>query len=464
MGFATYDEVKKAVEGDEQQKLDLFSDMQSIDEGARDAGRQFQLFRLMQTEHDMDAAQFKDAKVKVKKSLGELNDKLNIYLSKEQGIETKSPKAFEKWLKSHQPFHWFVEFYRIIKDGGFDVIIGNPPYVEYSKVRKTYSLPESFKTVSCGNLYALVLERSYQLLRKTSKSGFIIPLSIACTKRMEQLRILQQKQNIWFSCYDMRPGSLFEGVAQRLCILLGSYSARGKVAGFHTGGYRRWKAPERPSLLSTLGYTQYDFPQYDNFPKLKDDIEVRILNKLSGSSIQNFCDSLSEPIFVHRIVRYFIKAFDFTPVFVDANGKPGKSDDYKPFKFIESQREPINALLNSNMFYWFWRLHSDGFHCGYNDVFLLPYDGEMKTSIKDSLSKLNQILMNDLQNGSVEKTISTKTGKISYQEFSPKQSICVINQIDSVLAEHYDFSQEELDFILNYDIKYRMGLDSFEGT
>jgi hypothetical protein len=30
----------------------------------------------------------------------------------------------------------------------------------------------------------------------------------------------------------------------------------------------------------------------------------------------------------------------------------------------------------------------------------------------------------------------------------------------SVLAQHYGFTDEELDFIINYDIKYRMGRDS----
>ncbi|MDP2060943.1 MAG: hypothetical protein U1C58_08635 [Flavobacteriaceae bacterium] len=34
----------------------------------------------------------------------------------------------------------------------------------------------------------------------------------------------------------------------------------------------------------------------------------------------------------------------------------------------------------------------------------------------------------------------------------------MINLIsDTVLAEYYDFTEEELDFIINYDIKYRMG-------
>lgn len=31
------------------------------------------------------------------------------------------------------------------------------------------------------------------------------------------------------------------------------------------------------------------------------------------------------------------------------------------------------------------------------------------------------------------------------------------NEIDKVLTEHYGFTEEELDFIINYDIKYRMG-------
>ena len=32
-----------------------------------------------------------------------------------------------------------------------------------------------------------------------------------------------------------------------------------------------------------------------------------------------------------------------------------------------------------------------------------------------------------------------------------------INQIDTVLTQYYEFTKEELDFIINYDIKYRMG-------
>jgi hypothetical protein len=36
----------------------------------------------------------------------------------------------------------------------------------------------------------------------------------------------------------------------------------------------------------------------------------------------------------------------------------------------------------------------------------------------------------------------------------------IIDEIDRVLARHYGFTDEELDFIINYDIKYRMGRDA----
>jgi hypothetical protein len=49
------------------------------------------------------------------------------------------------------------------------------------------------------------------------------------------------------------------------------------------------------------------------------------------------------------------------------------------------------------------------------------------------------------------------TGRVEYDEFYMKLSKPIIDEIDKVLAKHYGFTEEELDFIINYDIKYRMG-------
>jgi hypothetical protein len=52
----------------------------------------------------------------------------------------------------------------------------------------------------------------------------------------------------------------------------------------------------------------------------------------------------------------------------------------------------------------------------------------------------------------------TQTGTTQTQSFKIQKSKPIIDEIDSILAEHYGFTEEELDFVVNYDIKYRLGL------
>ena len=51
---------------------------------------------------------------------------------------------------------------------------------------------------------------------------------------------------------------------------------------------------------------------------------------------------------------------------------------------------------------------------------------------------------------------------VETQLFKVKNSKPLIDEIDRVLAEHYGFTDEELDFIINYDIKYRMGREGID--
>ena len=54
------------------------------------------------------------------------------------------------------------------------------------------------------------------------------------------------------------------------------------------------------------------------------------------------------------------------------------------------------------------------------------------------------------------------SGRVLYYEYYPIKAKQIIDKIDCALAEHYGFSDEELDYIINYDIKYRMGSDAEE--
>ena len=59
--------------------------------------------------------------------------------------------------------------------------------------------------------------------------------------------------------------------------------------------------------------------------------------------------------------------------------------------------------------------------------------------------------------------IQKQTGETQTQSFKISLSKSIIDEIDNVLAEHYGFTAEELDFIINYDIKYRMGKELEDG-
>ncbi|GJL53114.1 MAG: hypothetical protein NPIRA02_02460 [Nitrospirales bacterium] len=118
------------------------------------------------------------------------------------------------------------------------------------------------------------------------------------------------------------------------------------------------------------------------------------------------------------------------------------------------------CLANSSLFYWFYSAFSDCEHIndGLLRGFYIP-----KTWEETDWGTLSQQLSNSIEEHSERKTISTKQGhKIEYVEINALNSKFIIDDIDRMLAKHYGFSEDEVDFIINYDIKYRMGQETGE--
>ena len=142
--------------------------MERIEEDAEVGSRVFDQFRKQQTTLGGEVTPVD--KATLKEWLHLLESQLNGYLANEYGVNPQDSAAYDGWRTSHRPFHWFVDFYEIMNKGGFDVIIGNPPYVEYSKVKTDYTI-KGFATEDCGNLYAFVVERNKGLCSSDGRTS-----------------------------------------------------------------------------------------------------------------------------------------------------------------------------------------------------------------------------------------------------------------------------------------------------
>ncbi len=72
-------------------------------------------------------------------------------------------------------FHWHKVFPEVMAEGGFDIIIGNPPYVRHELIKDWKpALRNSFETYrSSADLYVYFFELGHQLLKPGGKLGYI---------------------------------------------------------------------------------------------------------------------------------------------------------------------------------------------------------------------------------------------------------------------------------------------------
>ena len=136
-----------------------------------------------------------------------------------------------------------------------------------------------------------------------------------------------------------------------------------------------------------------------------------------------------------------------------------KNED--PTVFFEDSCSFATCLFNSSLLYWFHSAFSDCEHI--NDALIRTFKIPRSWDAED-WGRIKRKLSNNLEHYAQRKIIMTKEGhKIEYDQIDASKSKRLIDQIDQVLAEHYGFTDEELDFIINYDIKYRMGRQAVGG-
>jgi hypothetical protein len=316
----------------------------------------------------------------------------------------------------------------------FDIIVGNPPYVEDGK----YS-----GTIECryGNIYANVLVESAALLEKDGTIGFVIPISYVATPRMKKLREELRKKvpNQYLLNFADRPDCLFSSVHQKLTIIIGQQS---DTVETYTSQYNFWFENERSLLFNRIRHVKNEFVQDEFIPKLGNNTDVSLYKKIQKQSQKLnalFVKGTSE-LHLNMRLTFWVKAFS----------QKQDSEEYKRFQCKnEKQRDFALCVLNSSLFWWFWCAVSDCWHITNKelDAFKIP------AKIEFSLYKR---LREDLELA-LEKTKKYIGSKQTSYEYKHRLCLQEIHAIDDVVNRAYGLTQKESDYLKNFALKYRAG-------
>ena len=121
------------------------------------------------------------------------------------------------------PFNWEHEFSLVFANGGFDAVIGNPPYVRIQNLNGILkeSYTSSYKNIISGNydLYVLFIKKGYELLRNGGKLGYILPNKFFTTDYGHKIREYILEHQCISKIIDFKTNQIFDNATTYTCLL-----------------------------------------------------------------------------------------------------------------------------------------------------------------------------------------------------------------------------------------------------
>jgi len=159
------------------------------------------------------------------------------------------------------------------------------------------------------------------------------------------------------------------------------------------------------------------------------------------------------PVFFHDGPTYWIRAMSFDP---NAGYRSTRSNRYKAVGTASvDMRSALTCVLGSPLFYMYFKTFSNCRDFSTREIFAFPTEVFRSPTVGTLCLLADKLLERPIQTREVKQR-NYPSGDVEYSEYYPVHSKAIIDEIDRVLARHYGFTDEELDFIINYDIKYRM--------
>jgi len=142
------------------------------------------------------------------------------------GTDILTPEMPMEEVKRINPFDWDREFADVMKAGGFDAVIGNPPYIRIQTMKEWAPLEvevykKKFTSASKGNydIYVVFVEKGLSLLSKNGLLGYILPHKFFNAQYGEPLRSVIAKGKHLKEIVHFGHQQVFENATTYTCLL-----------------------------------------------------------------------------------------------------------------------------------------------------------------------------------------------------------------------------------------------------
>lgn len=345
---------------------------------------------------------------------------------------------------------------------GFDIVIGNPPYgAKVSEDEKAFFRThyQSAQTISgkqkgSTDTYVMFIEKAHQLLVTGGNLHYIVPISITSSESVTGIQnVLESDCSvIKTSSYAVAPKPIFENAVVNTTIIFCLKDDKPNEHIFATKMYRRNADFNIHSLVSNLEFIEVkDMKLVGRYPKISLPIERTILSKIFShkTKIQDLLKPSGKPIYYRTTGGRYFK--------VITNFSTGSSKE-KPVYFADEHiANAVGGILSSNLYFWFWQIYSNNLDLKSYELeqFRIPAINE--ESLKE-IGKLYEAYLEDIEQN-VEVRQSSGKGKYlvdTFKWYKIQKSKLFIDQIDDLIDPLYGLTPEEIDFIKNYEIKFRL--------
>ena len=359
-------------------------------------------------------------------------------------------------------FLWHTWFKDIFDNGGFDIVIGNPPYgaklsQEHKRLFKSlYNSAKTIKGKQKGSLdtYVLFLELGFNMLANNGQLAFIVPMPITSNDSVSGLHniLLSNCEPISISSYAVRPKPVFKNAVVNSSIIMFKKSMQRCKTLLTTQMYRRGENFNLQYLVDHLEFiNSRQFVRIGRIAKISKQIELQILSKLfDATPIEDLLAHNGLPVYYRTVGgRYFKVVTNYTTY----------SNKESSFNVKSEWRDVVACALSSNLAFWFYQVYSNNLSWSTYDIFdfTIPVKKIMPKQ-KTHIEELYKRYVTDIEKNVNTRNVSAESKYTMdvFKEYKIVRSKSIIDEIDDYIGPLYGLTQEEIAFVKNYELEFRM--------